>query len=62
MSEKDKPDWRDLKRVAPLAEAEKFLSLSRDTIIRNHKDKLVRLSRRRLGISWENVLMIASGE
>lgn len=58
----ERPDWRELKRVAPIAEAEQFLGLSRDTLIRNHRDKLVRLSPRRLGIRWENVLAIANGE
>jgi hypothetical protein len=55
------PPWWELKRVAPLREAEQFLSVHRDTLIRNHRHLLVRLSKRRWGIRWESILAIANG-
>jgi hypothetical protein len=51
---------RELDRIVSLREARKISSLSPDTLKRNHADKLVRLSPRRLGIRLRDALMLSS--
>jgi hypothetical protein len=52
----------ELERVCPLSEVEQLTSLSADTLKRRHKDKIVYLSPRRLGMKVRNVLAINNGE
>jgi hypothetical protein len=58
----DQPTWLELERVLPMPEVEQLTSLSEDSIKRHHRDKLVYLSPRRLGMKLRNALAIASGE
>jgi hypothetical protein len=60
------PSWLQLQSVIPLdgdkaVTVEKITTLSRDSIERNHADKIVDLSRRRVGMTLENALAIARG-
>jgi hypothetical protein len=58
----DRPTWLELERVLELPEVEEITSLSSDSIKRHHRDKLVNLSPRRLGMKLRNALAIANGE
>jgi hypothetical protein len=58
----ERPTWLELERVLELPEVEEITSLSADSIKRHHRDKLVNLSPRRLGMKLRNVLAIANGE
>jgi hypothetical protein len=58
----DRPTWLELERVLELPEVEEITSLSIDSIKRHHRDKLVNLSPRRLGMKMRNALAIANGE
>jgi hypothetical protein len=58
----ERPTWLELERVLELPEVEEITSLSVDSIKRHHKDKLVNLSPRRLGMKLRNALAIANGE
>jgi hypothetical protein len=49
----------ELERIAPLAEASKLSSLSPDTLVRQHSDKIIRLSPRRSGMRVKDALMLA---
>ena len=49
---------RELDRIISLTQAEEVYSLSPDTWVRNHRDKLVQLSPRRLGVRLRDALMI----
>jgi hypothetical protein len=49
----------EMLRVAPPAETERLSSLSWDTIEREHPDKIVRLSKRRVGMRVGHALMLA---
>jgi hypothetical protein len=51
----------ELLRVAPMPEAERLSSLSEDTIVREHSDKIVRLSKRRTGMRVIHALMLRDG-
>jgi hypothetical protein len=55
------PDWVELERVLPINEACRITNLSRDGLQRHHRDKIVRLSPRRVGMKLRDVLAIASG-
>jgi hypothetical protein len=55
-------DWLELERVIPLSEVSRLTSMSPDTIKRNHKGKLVCLSKRRIGVTIRNTLAIIRGE
>jgi hypothetical protein len=44
------PDWVELQRIVPLQEACRLLNVSKDTIRREFKDKIVKLSPRRYGM------------
>ncbi len=51
-------DWL---RIADPPEAEHLSSMDWDTIKRNHADKIVQLSKRRVGIRVGHALMLAKG-
>jgi hypothetical protein len=51
----------ELLRIAKPEEAERLSSLSWDTITREHSDKIVQLSDRRVGIRVGHALMLAEG-
>jgi hypothetical protein len=48
----------ELERIVGLEEAAQLSSLSRDTIERNHPDKIIRLSKRRLGMKLKHVFAL----
>ncbi len=52
------PPDLELDRIITLEEAEKVSSLSADSWKRNHPDKIVELSPRRLGIRLRHALML----
>lgn len=49
-----------LLEIVPLDEAARVSSASEDTIRRNHKDKIVRVSERRVGMRRGHALMIGN--
>jgi hypothetical protein len=50
----------DLARIAPLEEASRLSGLSEDTLRREHSDKFVRLSERRVGMRVGHALMLTA--
>jgi hypothetical protein len=58
----ERPTWLELERILELPEVEEITSLSVDSIKRHHRDKLVNLSPRRLGMKLRNALAIANGD
>jgi hypothetical protein len=54
------PPERELDRIITLQQAEKISSVSPDSWKRNHPDKIVRLSQRRVGIRLRDALMLSS--
>jgi hypothetical protein len=48
----------ELLRVAPMDEAERLSSLSEDTILREHPEIVVKLSKRRNGVRVLHALML----
>lgn len=52
------PPRHELDRIVSLQEAEKISSLSPDSWKRNHPDKIVELSARRLGVRLRDALML----
>jgi hypothetical protein len=54
------PDF-DLDRILVMPAVEKQTSLSHDTIRRRYPHLLVKLSPRRTGMTWRNVLRIVNG-
>jgi hypothetical protein len=50
----------ELLRIAEPEEAERLSTLSWDTILRNHRDKVVHLSKRRVGLRVGHALMLGS--
>lgn len=48
----------ELARIAPLDEAARLSSLSKDTIRRKHREKLIELSERRLGMRVGDALQL----
>jgi hypothetical protein len=51
-------NWLELQRVVDLREAARLSSLSRDTLVRRHRDKLIQISNRRLGMRVADALML----
>jgi hypothetical protein len=51
----------DLERIVPLPEAAKLSSVSEDTLKRRHRDKIIQISDRRLGMRVKHALMLADG-
>jgi hypothetical protein len=49
----------ELERICPMEEIEQLTNLSHDTIVKHHRDKLVRTSPRRIGMPLKHVLAIA---
>jgi hypothetical protein len=47
-----------LLRIAEIPEAARLAGLSRDSLLREHPDKIIRLSPRRLGMRVVHALMI----
>jgi hypothetical protein len=58
----DRPTWLELERVLELPEVKEITTLSIDSIKRHHRDKVVNLSPRRLGMKLKDALAIARGE
>jgi hypothetical protein len=49
----------ELERIVPLSEATRLSSVSEDTLLRHHRDKLVRMSPRRYGIRIRDALFLS---
>jgi hypothetical protein len=58
------PTWTkyELEAIKPLREIEELTSLDRDTLVRVYPQYLVRLSPKRLGMKFRNVLKIMNGD
>jgi hypothetical protein len=58
------PTWTkyELEAVKPLRQCEELTSLDRDTLVRVYPQYLVRLSPKRLGMKFRNVLRIINGD
>src|SRR5262249_25417148 len=52
----------ELLRIAPMPESEHLSSASTDTLEREHKDKIINVSRRRKGMRVIHALMIREGK
>jgi hypothetical protein len=48
----------DLERIVPLAQAARLSSLSEDIWYREHSDKLIRLSKKRIGVRLRDALFL----
>lgn len=53
---------RELDRIVSLQEAEKLSGISGYTWRRNHPEKIIKLSARRVGIRLRDALMLKRGE
>jgi hypothetical protein len=58
------PSWSklELEAIKPLRQIEELTSLDRDTLVRVYPQYLVRLSPKRLGMKFRNVLKIINGD
>jgi hypothetical protein len=58
------PTWTkyELESVKSLPEIEQLTSLDRDTLVRVYPEYLIRLTQRRLGMKFRNVLKIMNGD
>lgn len=58
------PTWTkyELESVKSLPQIEELTSLDRDTLVRVYPEFLVRVSPKRLGMKFRNVLKIMNGE
>jgi hypothetical protein len=58
------PTWTkyELESVKSLQQIEELTSLDRDTLIRVYPEYLIRVSPKRLGMKFRNVLKIMNGE
>jgi hypothetical protein len=45
-------------RIVPLAEAARLAGISQDGLLRHHRDKIIKLSPRRLGMRQADALML----
>jgi hypothetical protein len=59
MSDITNDDFLRLKRIASLKEVTQLTGLHIDTIKRNYRDRIIRLSPRRLGMRVEDALQLA---
>jgi hypothetical protein len=50
--------WLELQRIISLTEAAHLRGVSVDTIKRQHRDQIIRLSPRRLGMRLQDALML----
>jgi hypothetical protein len=58
----ERPSWVELESIVPLVpDVTKITSLSHDSLQRHHRDKIVRLSPRRVGMKLRDALAIANG-
>jgi len=60
MDTKSEPTWLELQSALPLNEVQQITGLSRDSITRHHRDKIVQLSPRRCGMKLRDVLAIVN--
>jgi hypothetical protein len=51
-------EWIELQRIIPLSDAAQLSGLSIDTLKRRHRDKILALSPRRLGMRVRDALML----
>jgi hypothetical protein len=51
----------ELERIAPMDEASHLSGLSEDSLRRNHRNKLIQLGPRRLGMRVKDALMLHEG-
>jgi hypothetical protein len=51
-------DWVELQRIVSFKEAIRLSGLSRDTLKRKYRDKIIKLSPRRLGMRLGDVLSL----
>lgn len=49
-------------RIVPLAEAARLAGISQDGLLRHHRDKIIKLSPRRLGMRQGDALMLGLGD
>ena len=58
------PSWTkyELEAIKSLSEVERLTSLDRDTLVRVYPDFLVKLSPKRWGMKFRNVLKIMNGD
>lgn len=49
-------------RIVPLAEAARLAGISQDGLLRHHRDKVIKLSPRRLGMRQGDALMLGSDD
>ena len=58
------PSWSklELERIRPLREVEEMTSLDRDTLVRVYPQYLRRVSPKRLGMKFRDVLKIINGD
>ncbi|MEH2526744.1 MULTISPECIES: hypothetical protein [unclassified Bradyrhizobium] len=50
----------ELERIAPLSEAARLAGISEDSLKRNHKNKIISLGPRRLGMRVRDALFLGS--
>lgn len=55
-------NWIELQRIVDLKEASRLSGMSVDTLKRNHPDKIIRLSERRVGMRVGDALMLSAKE
>ena len=53
-------EWRWLEAYGDMKESSELSSLSPDSLVRNHRDKIVRLSPRRLGMKRRDALSLGT--
>jgi hypothetical protein len=54
------PEWRYLESYGDMQESAELSGLSPDSLVRNHRDKIVRLSPRRLGMKRRDALSLGT--
>jgi hypothetical protein len=53
-------EWLELQRIVSLQEAARLAGCSQDTLRRNHRDKIVKVSDRRQGMRIKDALMLST--
>jgi hypothetical protein len=56
-----RPEWLELERILPLSEVQELTSLSLDSLVRHHGERIITLSPRRRGMRLRDVLAIGNG-
>jgi hypothetical protein len=54
--------WVELQRIVDMKEASRLSGLSHDSLQRHHKDKIVHMSERRVGMRLRDALLLADDE